>query len=108
MNALLRWALVTALAAAPLLSACAAKPAVGNRVSLSGMLLLKGSAPQATVLLDTGNAGQWALHGVPREALQRWQRQRVTVSGTVLRAPGGSTLPPLLQVERIDETPSSR
>ncbi|UXY16996.1 hypothetical protein N8I74_08300 [Chitiniphilus purpureus] len=108
MNALLRWTLVAALAAAPLLSACAAKPAVGSRINLTGMLLLKGSAPKATVLLDTRAAGPWALHGVPPEALQRWQRRQVTVSGTVLRAPGGGTLPPLLQVEQIDDASSSR
>lgn len=99
------------------LAACSHSPAAtatadaATETRLEGMLLLKGNAPREVAVLQTDQAGVWQLTGLDKDAFARWQRQRVVVTGAVLRPQatsnnaGPSAKPALFEAQRIEAAP---
>ncbi|TJZ73844.1 hypothetical protein [Chitiniphilus eburneus] len=88
------------LLALAMLGACAQQPEAARPLTLQGTLLLKGSAPKTMQVLQTASA-QYQLSGVTPEQADTLQRQRVTVTGTLVRAAQPPLLP-LIEVSRIE------
>lgn len=92
-------------------TACAGGTAVAESAvpaahTLEGVLLLKGSEPRISVILQTDKSGSWQLAGVDKAELPRLQRRRVRVSGEILRAPPvKAPLLPLLRVDTLTALP---
>ncbi len=78
---------------------CAAAPSPGARVALTGGLHVKGNEPFPIVVLETDDHADWELVGIPVSQARDLTAQRVTVHGTVLRAPGANTWLPALRVD---------
>jgi hypothetical protein len=88
-----------ALIAAFAFSGCAATPpAPGQTVTLTGKLVLKGSAPMIRPTLQVDEGNHWDLTAVDRATAIALQNRRVTVVGKV--TPAG-TEPTLLRSLRV-------
>lgn len=107
---LLTWAAL--LFVAPMATACishspsaeAAAPRalkVGEQVTMTGRLALKGSMPMIQAVLTRETGERWELTGIPRPTAARLQNKRVTVEGKVVRAAATHMLRPSLAVSSI-------
>lgn len=74
----------------------------GSLRTLTGILVLKGSAPMVQPTLVLGADEHWELLGVSPETAAAHQNQRVTVRGTVVRARSDGFLLPALKVTRME------
>ncbi|WP_018747604.1 hypothetical protein [Chitiniphilus shinanonensis] len=90
-----RWLLPLML----VLGACA-QAGPDRAVTLFGTLLLKGNAPHIQQVLQTDDA-QYQLSKVPSEQAAALQRQRVKVTGVLVREAQPPRLP-LVEVSRIE------
>lgn len=91
--------LIAAAVAVVSMAGCAAAPAVGERLTLTGEIHIKGNEPFPTVVLETADHAVWELVGFPLERARQLTGRPTTVSGTVLRAPGADTWMPALRVQ---------
>nr|WP_245176285.1 MULTISPECIES: hypothetical protein [unclassified Cupriavidus] len=85
---------------------CAAAPAPGARVALTGSLHVKGNEPFPMVVLQTDDHADWELMGTTVGQARGLTGQRVTIQGTVLRAPGANTWLPALRVDVLRIAPA--
>lgn len=84
------------------LAGCGAAPRVGDDMSLTGTLVLKGSEPRPAPVLVRESGEQWELESVAADAARDLQNRRVRARGVVTRAPGAGPLLPALRVTGIE------
>ena len=85
-------------------TACAA-PALGERVELTGKLVLRGPSEFSAPAVMTRDSGVWLLEGPGAADARSRQNQQVRVRGTVTRLGEGTVIPPSLRVEEIQPAP---
>lgn len=90
---------VAAAMAAVSMAGCVAAPSVGSVVSLTGEIHLKGNDPFPTVVLQTADQVVWELSGYPVAEARGLAGKRISVTGTVLRAPGADMWLPAIRVD---------
>jgi len=81
---------------------CTAAPNAGSPLTLIGEIHVKGNEPFPTVMLETDSHVVWELSGLDVAQARPFTGQRVTVRGTVLRAPDSHTWLPAI---RLDGSP---
>lgn len=74
---------------------------VGEHVTLTGQLIIKGSMPMLQAVLIRESGERWELKGVQPMEAARWQNKPVTVDGKVERNVGTPMLYPSLTVTTI-------
>lgn len=83
------------------IAGCSAAPRVGDTLSLTGTLVLKGSEPRPTPVLVRDAGEQWELQGVAPATSRQLQNRKVQARGVVTRAAAEGPLLPALRVQEI-------
>ena len=84
------------------LAACAQPAPAGGTVTLTGKVVVNGSAPFQQPVLLTAGGQAWALDALPVEQARALDGRTVTVTGVVLRAAAPGTWGPAVRVERVE------
>ncbi|WP_454720252.1 MULTISPECIES: hypothetical protein [Cupriavidus] len=104
--------LLLAVALCLVLAACAAQPApAGSTVTLTGKVVVNGSAPFRQAVLLTAGGQAWQLDALPDAQARALDGHAATVTGVVLRAAQPGVWGPALRVERVeavDGAPAAR
>ncbi|VCU69278.1 hypothetical protein PIGHUM_01339 [Pigmentiphaga humi] len=74
-------------------------PRAGDVIVVEGRILLKGSEPFVSAVLETKDA-QWTLRGLTRQQMLELQSRNAVVAGKVVRPPGEG-LPAQLDVQSL-------
>lgn len=99
--ALLVLALSTGCATPTVAVAASPAPEVGEQVTMSGKLVIKGSMPMLQAVLTRETGERWELKGIQPLTAARLQNKRVLVEGKVVRAKASPMLLPSLTLTNI-------
>ncbi|WP_420995442.1 DUF5818 domain-containing protein [Cupriavidus sp. 30B13] len=84
------------------LAACVHTVPAGQTLTLTGKVVVNGSALFQQPVLLTAGGEAWQLEALPAEQARALDGRAVTVTGVVLRASQPGTWAPALRVERVE------
>lgn len=91
--------LVAATVLAGLAGCASSMPTVGSHLELTGQLRITGNEPFPVPVLQLDDGSAWELGGLPSSVARPLAGQRISVGGTVVRAPKADAWMPSLRVD---------